>query len=55
VLHGGLAEGGLASGYEKFVMDADHLAMIQVLAKGVLRLLEPSFFLASCQFLLNLC
>ena len=36
VLHGaGWLEGGLASGYEKFVMDADQLAMMQVLAKGV--------------------
>src|SRR5215831_10217983 len=36
VLHGaGWLEGGLASGYEKFVMDADQCAMMQVLAKGV--------------------
>ena len=36
VLHGaGWLEGGLASGYEKFVMDADQLGMMQVLAKGV--------------------
>ena len=35
VLHGaGWLEGGLASGYEKFVMDADQLAMMQVLAEG---------------------
>jgi trimethylamine---corrinoid protein Co-methyltransferase len=36
VLHGaGWLEGGLASGYEKFVMDADQLGMMQVLAQGV--------------------
>ncbi|MDQ7247872.1 trimethylamine methyltransferase family protein [Dongia sedimenti] len=36
VLHGaGWLEGGLASGYEKFVMDADQLGMMQVLAKGI--------------------
>jgi trimethylamine--corrinoid protein Co-methyltransferase len=36
VLHGaGWLEGGLASGYEKFVMDADQLGMMQVLAKNV--------------------
>ena len=36
VLHGaGWLEGGLASGYEKFVMDADQLGMMQTLAKGV--------------------
>jgi trimethylamine--corrinoid protein Co-methyltransferase len=36
VLHtAGWLEGGLAMGYEKFVMDADQLAMMQVLAKGV--------------------
>jgi trimethylamine---corrinoid protein Co-methyltransferase len=36
VLHGaGWLEGGLASGYEKFVMDADQLGMMQVLAAGV--------------------
>ncbi len=36
VLHGaGWLEGGLASGYEKFVMDADQLGMMQVLAGGV--------------------
>ena len=31
----GWLEGGLASGYEKFVMDADQLGMMQVLAKNV--------------------
>jgi trimethylamine--corrinoid protein Co-methyltransferase len=36
VLHGaGWLEGGLASGYEKFVMDADQLGMMQVLAAGI--------------------
>ena len=36
VLHAaGWLEGGLASGYEKFVMDADQIGMMQVLAKGV--------------------
>jgi trimethylamine--corrinoid protein Co-methyltransferase len=36
VLHGaGWLEGGLASGYEKFVMDADQLGMMQVLARGI--------------------
>ncbi len=36
VLHGaGWLEGGLVSGYEKFVMDADQLGMMQVLAEGV--------------------
>jgi trimethylamine--corrinoid protein Co-methyltransferase len=36
VLHGaGWLEGGLASGYEKFVMDTDQLGMMQVLAGGV--------------------
>ncbi len=36
VLHGaGWLEGGLVSGYEKFVMDADQLGMMQVLAGGV--------------------
>src|SRR5215510_6609444 len=36
VLHGaGWLEGGLSSGYEKFVMDADQLGMMQVLARGV--------------------
>jgi trimethylamine--corrinoid protein Co-methyltransferase len=36
VLHGaGWLEGGLASGYEKFVMDADQLGMMQVLADGI--------------------
>jgi trimethylamine--corrinoid protein Co-methyltransferase len=36
VLHGaGWLEGGLATGYEKFVMDADQLGMMQVLAGGV--------------------
>ena len=31
----GLLEGGLVAGYEKFVMDADQLAMMQVLAQGM--------------------
>jgi trimethylamine--corrinoid protein Co-methyltransferase len=31
----GWLEGGLVSGYEKFVMDADQLAMMQVLASGM--------------------
>ena len=36
VLHGaGWLEGGLASGYEKFVMDADQLGMMQKLAGGI--------------------
>jgi trimethylamine--corrinoid protein Co-methyltransferase len=36
VLHGaGWLEGGLASGYEKFIMDADQLGMMQVLARGI--------------------
>ena len=36
VLHAaGWLEGGLASGYEKFVMDADQIGMMQVLAGGV--------------------
>jgi len=36
VLHGaGWLEGGLSAGYEKFVMDADQLGMMQTLAKGV--------------------
>jgi trimethylamine--corrinoid protein Co-methyltransferase len=36
VLHGaGWLEGGLVSGYEKFVMDADQLGMMQVLAGGI--------------------
>jgi len=36
VLHGaGWLEGGLASGYEKFVMDADQLGMMQVLVGGI--------------------
>jgi trimethylamine--corrinoid protein Co-methyltransferase len=36
VLHGaGWLEGGLVSSYEKFVMDADQLAMMQILAGGV--------------------
>ncbi|MEX2008634.1 MAG: trimethylamine methyltransferase family protein, partial [Dongiaceae bacterium] len=36
VLHGaGWLEGGLASGYEKFVMDTDQLGMMQVLAGGI--------------------
>ncbi len=35
VLHGaGWLEGGLVSSYEKFVMDADQLGMMQVLSKG---------------------
>jgi len=35
VLHGaGWLEGGLASGYEKFVMDADQLGMMQVLSRN---------------------
>ncbi len=36
VLHSaGWLEGGLVSGYEKFVMDADQIAMMQVLSRGV--------------------
>ena len=36
VLHAaGWMEGGLASSYEKFVMDTDQLGMMHVLAKGV--------------------
>ena len=36
VLHAaGWLEGGLASGYEKFVMDCDQLAMLQRFAEGV--------------------
>ena len=36
VLHAaGWLEGGLASGYEKFVMDADQIGMMQVLGGGV--------------------
>jgi trimethylamine--corrinoid protein Co-methyltransferase len=36
VLHAaGWLEGGLASGYEKFVMDADQCAMMQVLANSI--------------------
>lgn len=36
VLHGaGWLEGGLSAGYEKFIMDADQLGMMQTLAKGV--------------------
>jgi trimethylamine--corrinoid protein Co-methyltransferase len=36
VLHGaGWLEGGLASGYEKFVMDTDQLGMMQKLSGGV--------------------
>ena len=36
VLHGaGWLEGGLVSSYEKFVMDADQLAMMQVLSQGI--------------------
>ena len=31
----GWLEGGLVSGYEKFVMDVDQLAMMQVLASGM--------------------
>ena len=31
----GWLEGGLVAGYEKFVMDADQLAMMQVLAEGM--------------------
>ncbi len=35
MLHGaGWQEGGLASGYEKFIMDCDQLAMMAVLANG---------------------
>ncbi len=36
VLHGaGWLEGGLASGYEKFIMDADQLGMMQVLSGNI--------------------
>lgn len=36
VLHAaGWQEGGLAVGYEKFIMDADQLGMMEVMAKGV--------------------
>ena len=36
VLHGaGWMEGGLSSSYEKFIMDADQLAMMAVVAKGI--------------------
>lgn len=36
MLHGaGWLEGGLSSSYEKFIMDADQLAMMEVLAQGV--------------------
>ncbi len=36
VLHGaGWLEGGLASGYEKFIMDADQLGMMQKLSQGI--------------------
>lgn len=36
MLHGaGWLEGGLASSYEKFIMDADQLAMMEVVCKGV--------------------
>ncbi len=36
VLHGaGWLEGGLSSSYEKFIMDADQLAMMEVLAAGI--------------------
>jgi len=36
VLHAaGWMEGGLASSYEKFVMDTDQLGMMQVLARGI--------------------
>ena len=31
----GWLEGGLTVGYEKFVMDADQLGMMQVFAKGI--------------------
>ena len=35
VLHGaGWLEGGLASGYEKFILDADQMGMMQVLSRG---------------------
>ena len=35
VLHGaGWLEGGLSSSYEKFIMDADQLGMLQTLAQG---------------------
>ncbi len=36
MLHGaGWMEGGLASSYEKFIMDADQLAMMEVVCRGV--------------------
>ncbi len=36
MLHGaGWLEGGLSAGYEKFIMDADQLGMMQTLAKGI--------------------
>ena len=36
VLHGaGWLEGGLSSGYEKFIMDADQLGMMQKLSQGI--------------------
>ncbi|MBL6942510.1 MAG: trimethylamine methyltransferase family protein, partial [Rhodospirillales bacterium] len=36
MLHGaGWLEGGLASSYEKFIMDADQLAMMEVVCRGV--------------------
>ena len=36
VLHGaGWLEGGLSAGYEKFIMDADQLGMMQTLGKGI--------------------
>ena len=36
VLHAaGWQEGGLAIGYEKFIMDADQLGMMEILGKGV--------------------
>ena len=36
VLHGaGWLEGGLSMGYEKFILDADQLGMMHVLAKGI--------------------
>jgi trimethylamine--corrinoid protein Co-methyltransferase len=36
VLHGaGWLEGGLSAGYEKFIMDADQLGMMQTLARGI--------------------
>ena len=36
VLHGaGWLEGGLSSSYEKFIMDSDQLAMMEVVARGI--------------------